>query len=348
MMVGEKISRKYYCLLILLTISFSCIAQVKDTLYFRNGSLLVGELKSLSLGKAVFDEDNMDVLSIKINQIRTLKALTHIYRLETIDGDIYYTSLEAARDGYVRIRTDTSQIDIRMNIIMELIPLSGKTGSLWQGSASAGYNYSKSAGTGQFNSSFSVEHLTKKIDLLFSGSAIINQTDSSAELSNATGTISSSYLFTPVWESNVFVVYQRNLQQGLARRFQEGLGGGCNFITSASVRVKAITGMVFNQELSIEGVESPTQLDIPVMFNFSFFRFSKPDLTVNLQEKLFFGITQKGRIRQDGQLSFNWKFIQDFYINLQFYHNYDNQPPGENSERLDYGIVFGLSYKFSQ
>jgi hypothetical protein len=346
MTVGKKIPFLYCWLLA--TIPFLGIAQAKDTLYFRNGSVFVGELKSISLGKAVFDEDNMDILNIKLTLIKTLEAESHIYRLETIDGDIYYTSLASAREGYVQIRTDSLVQEIRMETISKLVPLNGRTGALWQGEASSGYTYSKSAGTGQFNSNFSVEYLTKRIDLVLNGSAILNQTDSTIELSNATAGLFSSYLFTPVWEANVFLAYQRNLEQGLSRRYQEGVGGGCNFFSTAHTRVKAITGMVFNQEKSIEDVETPTQLDIPFLVNFSFFRFSKPDMTINLTEKLFFGITQKGRIRQDGQLTFTWKLIQDFYINLQFYHNYDNQPPGQNSEKLDYGAVFGLTYKFSQ
>ncbi|HET7898882.1 MAG TPA: hypothetical protein VFL47_14455, partial [Flavisolibacter sp.] len=65
-------------------------------MFFRNGDLLIGELKSVSLGRVKFDDDNMDVLSIKSTQIRTIKALTHIYRLETINGDIYYTYLESS------------------------------------------------------------------------------------------------------------------------------------------------------------------------------------------------------------------------------------------------------------
>ena len=307
----------------------------------------MGELKSISLGKAVFDEDNMDILNIKVTKIRTIKAMTHIYRLETIHQDIYYTSLEAGSVGHVQLKVDGIAREISFEEISKLVPLSGKTQDLWKGNASAGYSYSKSSGRGQFNSNFSLEYLTKKIDVLLGGSTIINQTDSTLELANANAGIVTSYLFTPVWEANIFVAYQRNLEQGLARRYQEGAGGGVNFFSTEQTRMKVITGIVFNQEKSIEDVETPTQVDIPVMMNFSFFRFSKPDMTVTLKENLFMGITQKGRIRQDGQLSLNWKLIQDFYINVQFYHNYDNQPPGQNSEKLDFGVVFGLTYKFS-
>jgi len=328
-------------------LSFTTEAQVKDTLFFRNGSILVGELKSISLGKVVFDEDNMDILNIKVTKIRTLKALSHLYRLETIHGDIYYASLEVGPEGRVLLIHDGIEQETPIEEISKLVPLNGKTEDLWKGNASVGYSYSKSSGTGQFNSNFNLEYLTKKVDVLFGGSAIVNQTDTTLELTNANGGTVVSYLFTPVWEANIFLAYQRNLEQGLSRRYQEGAGAGANIFSTEHTRMKIISGIVFNQEKSIEQVITPTQVDIPFMTNFSFFRFSKPDMTATLKENVFVGITQKGRIRQDGQLTLNWKLIQDFYINVQFYHNYDNQPPGQNSEKLDFGVVFGLTYKFS-
>jgi len=341
--------RKVIIWLLTLTLSVTGKAQFKDTLFFKNGSVLVGELKSVSLGKAVFDEDNMDILNIKVTKIRALRAITHIYRLETIDGRIFFTTLEIGKDDHVKIKDEYNATEeISFEDIRNLVPLSGKTGALWKGNASLGYSYSKSSGVGQFNSNLALEYLTKKFDVQFGGSAIINQTDSSAELSNANAGLVSSYLITPVWEASIFLAYQRNLEQGLSRRYQECGGGGANFFSTEHTRMKAITGVVFNQEKSIEDVKSATQVDIPLLLNFSFFRFSKPDMTITLKENVFFGITQKGRIRQDGQLTMNIKIVQDFYINLQFYHNFDNQPPGQNSEKLDYGVVFGLTYKFSQ
>jgi len=286
--------------LLIITIPFSGMTQVKDTLFFNNGDVMIGEIKSISLGRVKFDDDNLDVLSIKGTQIRTLRAITHIYRLETLDGQIYYTSLDTGSKGNVQLKVNGVSQKIRLADISKLIPLEGNTGVLWQGNASLGYSYAKSTGIGQFNSDLNLELLTRKVDMLLSGSAIINQTDSSVELDNATTGLFNSYLFTPVWETSVFLLYQRNLEQGLSRRYQEGLGGGCNFITTPHMRAKLITGVVFNQEKSVEDITSPTQVDIPVLLNFNFFRFSRPDLTVNIKQDLFVGITKKGRIRQDG------------------------------------------------
>src|SRR5947208_16681591 len=90
--------------LLFIILPFSAMAQVKDTLFFNNGDVLIGEIKSISLGRIKFDDDNMDVLSIKGTQVRTLKATTHIYRLETIDGQVYYTSLDTGSKGFVQLK----------------------------------------------------------------------------------------------------------------------------------------------------------------------------------------------------------------------------------------------------
>src|SRR5918995_197667 len=84
-------------------IPFFSMAQPKDTLYFKNGDVLIGEVKSISLGRVKFDDDNLDVLNIKVTQIRTIRAITHLYRLETLDGQIFYTSLDTAGSGSVQV-----------------------------------------------------------------------------------------------------------------------------------------------------------------------------------------------------------------------------------------------------
>jgi len=323
-------------------------AQLRDTLFFTNGQILIGELRSMSLGKANFDADKLQVLSIKADRLKTIHASANIYRLETINREIFYTYLLPGEDGKVQIYAYDTTINISIEDISVLYPLKGKSASYWQGKASVGYSYTRSSQIGRFNSDYSVGYTTKKIELASSGSVIITQTDSSFEADNANASLIGSYLFDPVWDVNVFFNYQRNLEQGLARRYQEGSGVGLNFVSAAHVRAKGILGVVLSQEKNTEDVYTPTQVEIPLIFIFDFFKFSKPDLTVNMRQSFFVGITQWGRFRQEGQLDITYKIITDFSINVQLYDNYDNQPPGTNSAKLDYGIVFGLQYKFSR
>ena len=339
---------KLACVIVANLIATIAWPQAKDSLYLTNGQLLIGDLKSISLGKINFDADNLQLLSIKSNRIKTIQARSHLYRIQTINRTIYYGNLLAGETGTVRIVNNDTIMELKIDEIGVFLPLRAKTGSFWQGNASAGYSYTRSSEIGRFNSDYSVSFTTKKYLAISQGALILTQTDSTLEADNASVLFAGSYLFDAVWDGSIFFNYQRNLELGLARRYQEGLGLGLTFLSKVHVRARAIAGVVFNQEKSTEDVFTPTQLEIPLIISFSFFRFNKPDMTLSIRQSFYAGITQAGRFRQEGNLTINWKIISDFSINLQLYDNYDNQPPGLNAASFDYGVVFGLNYKFSQ
>ncbi len=341
-------TRKIAFLVTAQLIALLACSQLKDTLFLNNGQLLIGELKSMNLGKISFDADNLQVLSIKSNRIKTIQAKTNIFRIQTIHRTIHYSSIQSGEKGKVRIMVNDSLVDISIDEISILLPLKGKTGSFWQGNVSLGYSYTRSSSIGRLNSDYTLAFTTKKYEVISQGSIIFTQTDSTFDADNASAFLLGTYLFNPVWSGSVFGNYQRNLELGLARRYQEGLGVGLTFLNKVHVNAKAIAGVVFNQEKNTEDVSTPTQVEIPLILTFNFFHFSKPDMSLNIRQSFYAGITEAGRFRQEGQLTINWKVITDFSINLQLYDNYDNQPPGLNAATFDYGVVFGLSYKFSQ
>src|SRR5687767_12029912 len=210
-------NKKISCLAIFLLVVIIAYAQKKDSLYLTNGQLLIGELKSMSLGKINFDADNLQLLSIKSNRVKTIQARSHLYRVQTINRTIYYGNLLAGESGKVRIINSDTIMELRIDEIGVLLPLRGKTSSFWEGNASAGYSYTRSSSIGRFNSDYSVSYTTKKYFAATQGSIIFTQTDSTLEADNANVLFLGSYLFGPIWDGSVFFNYQRNLELGLAR-----------------------------------------------------------------------------------------------------------------------------------
>ena len=338
---------------ILFPILFICVhlqtnAQAKDTIFFKNGQLLIGLLKSISLGKITFDDDDLDIIEVKANKIKTISATTHVYKLESIDHKLYYTFLQTGSNDSIRITVVNNSQQFAIEDIGYLIPLRRKFKGLWEGSLSAGYSYTRSSAVGRFNSDLSVGYRTRKFEMITKGSLISTRTDSSNTIDNANAVFNVSYLFNPLWRADLLLNYQHNLELGLERRFLEGLAGGITVLTSEYTRGKILFGLALSEELSTEKEETPLQLEMPTIFLFDFYHFRKPDISLGTTQSLITSLTQWGRIRHDGQLNVRWKIITDFYINLQLYDNYDNQPPGKNAATFDYGVVFGLTYKFSQ
>ena len=155
-----------------------------------------------------------------------------------------------------------------------------------------------------------------------------------------------NYYFSPKTFSTAFLAYQRNLELGLQRRYQEGLGLGNKFITSRFIYAFVRSGVAFNQELSTENVNSGLLSEVFCELQFNFFRFTKPEISLDINQSIFFGIAQNGRFRNDGDIDLTWEMIEDFNLNLGFYTNYDNQPPVKENRKFDYGIVIGFSYSF--
>src|ERR1700761_2183269 len=84
------------CLLIslLLVMARSGFAQErKDTLFFTNGEVLIGEFKSLVRGMITFDSDAISIISIKAYKVKTIHTTLGILRIETNTKQWVYGSL---------------------------------------------------------------------------------------------------------------------------------------------------------------------------------------------------------------------------------------------------------------
>jgi hypothetical protein len=346
----DRIAQKnliYIAIIVLSSLSSS--GQAKDTIFMLNEQVLIGEIKMVSLGKVEIDADDIGVVDIKGYKIRTMKAATHYYRIETIQRQVYFSRIEPADErGKIRIRSNDSTLLLSIEDISNLRPLKSLKAALWEGDVSAGYSYTRSSKIGRLNGAVTIKYITRKIELDGQYSIIVTQSDTGWVRDNESGGITAYYYINSNWQALGFLNYQRNLQLGLARRFQEGFGMSYNLISSPHVRFKTGTGIVFNQELNTEGEQKPTQVEIPIVNTFNFFSFRKPDMNLQSTQNLYFSLSQKGRIRHDGQIKLTWKLITDLSINITLYDNYDSQPPGTDASDLDYGVVFGLTYSFSR
>ncbi len=71
-------------------LSLSAFSQRIDTLWMVNGTRIVGELRSISVGIVQFKANGSAVLNIRRHNIRTLSAKVHDYKVETLAGEFYY------------------------------------------------------------------------------------------------------------------------------------------------------------------------------------------------------------------------------------------------------------------
>jgi hypothetical protein len=320
---------------------------LKDTIFFLNGTRVIGKIKSIKLGVMTFDPDDANDITVQLRKLRSIAAVRQVFRVETIHNKVYFGKMYPhPHTGNALILTPTDTLEIPIEEISVLYPFKNDFWQRFSGNASAGFDFTRSSGFGRLNFDGSVNYKAKKEEISLAASGIYTITDSTFSHDREDVGLKYNHYFTTTWFGTLLLKYQRNLELGLDRRYQEGAGAGNKFITSRHVYAWTRLGVVLNQEENTDGVKSGSLTELSGQFEFDFFRFTKPEVRCNMTQAFYYGLTQKGRFRNDGQTDLNWEIVKDFRFNLTLYNSLDSQPPTEGSPKVDYGIVVGFSYIF--
>lgn len=319
---------------------------IRDTLFLTNGQIIFGELKTISLGKVKFDIEDLTVTDVKMNKIKTISASTRLFRIETVNKQVFYSRLmPSVKNGYVRVGDSLGGAEVPLDYL-RLVNyfIAGK--DLFEGNVSLGYNYTKTSNIGRFNLDATMRYILKNFTIQNTISSIVTQENKIWTRDRESFLISGTYFINSNWKAIGFINYQLNRELGLQFRFQEGAGAGYNIISTSHTRFSAISGLVINQEKSFNESSVNFTSEIPFVLNLDFFRFTKPEISLSVDNSLFASLTQRGRVRLDGEIRYDWKVISDFTLNLRFYYNFDNKPLSGSGSNFDYGTVFGIGYKW--
>ena len=337
----------FLCGFFLMTISIQPVfGQIKDTLHFYNSNILVGELLNIKLGRVEFDADGVGVVKIKNKEIKTIHAESNEFRVETTYGQFLQGYLRPSdRPGRVILHSLPDAQEIELADITTLAKYSRTWKNGFNGNVGAGYTYTKSSEIGRLNIDGAVRYSAPKTETKLTVSTILTSDSIEVKRDREDVGLTFSYTFKSLWTVGSGLRYQRNLELGLDRRWQEGISVGHKLFVRKSQQAVLLTGLAFNQELNLEGVKR-SNTEVILQASYDLFSFDEPSLTIAIVQTGYFSVTQKGRIRYDGNMSTNWELISDFNLNLQFYHNYDRESPETGEPNVDYGFVVGLSYKF--
>jgi hypothetical protein len=307
---------------------------------------MVGEFKKMKLGKIEFDSDEVGIVYIKYHKVKTIHVESYYCRTETIDKRVLYGSILSSNiPGNIIVHTLKEDVEVKIGDVSSISFYGNHWTDSLSGSFGAGYSYTKSSDIGRLNVDGKIKYAKSKLELQLSGSVITTIDSSVVNRENEDVLFTSKFLTDTNWYSAVSIRYQRSIELGLLDRWQEGGGIGYKFLQRQNNFARALSGIVVNQETDFENTKN-TYWEWSTSASYDFFSFSKPNISISMSQGVYLSLSQKGRVRNEGDLAINWELIDDFSINLSFYHNYDNKSPGTGTSKTDYGFVTGLNYKF--
>ncbi len=94
-------------------------------------------------------------------------------------------------------------------------------------------------------------------------------------------------------------------------------------------------GVVWNIESYYEETTQSNKKSLETYAGLQYVIFNMGDLDINTSVYAYPSITEKGRFRSDFNFNLKYDFIADFFINLGFTYNFDNQPVA-GAPKFDY------------
>jgi len=321
--------------------------QERDTLFLKNQPPLAGKLERIRYGYITFDLDDVGSIDVDLNNVATLKTYGFGYRIQTANRDFLIGNFIRHDDeGRVKIVSGDDEMDIAIRNLNEVRGLQEKFFDRIEGRIGAGFTLSRFNNVGIYNGDLEVRYDTERLEMSLTGSLIYSQEEGLLSRDRENLLFRTNYYLTPSWHAVGMANYQRNLHLGIERRLQQGGGAGLYVIQHKRVIASVVSGLVINDELAVNGIRNSWLVEAPLIFEFAFFRLSRPEINFRTTQAFFTGLTQWGRIRNDGNTRLSWTVINDLDLSLNFYNNYDTQSPAETQTRFDYGIVFEIGFSF--
>jgi hypothetical protein len=328
----------------------ACFAETKaasskiDTVYFRHGDRLTGELVSLNKGILKLKTSDVGTVSIEWQNIDSLCILNPL-RILKHNGGVLYGRLYPSGKNKVAIVHDEEgkTTEIELVAIVELIQLKEKLISRLSGTVSAGFNYTKATEVSQLNFSGNIDYKGEKA--IFSGNYdIVLTNDGTKTTQRQSGGASYDRLLPNNWSAQGKLLAETNSEFQLDLRTSLNSAVSYNFIRSNNQVLQAGAGFSLNREFS--GDLAQNNIEGLVGLKYSLFIIDSPQVSFDFEGFLLPGLNRFGRVRSEINTDFKWEMFKDFFLKGSLFFSSDNQPLSGVDVRTDWGTSLGFEFKF--
>lgn len=349
MVLADSLRGSLGCLFALLAlVAQSAQARDKtDVITLRNGDHITGEILTLQYGQLQLKTDDMGTLNIEWDAIATIES-RYFFDVEQIGGQRFYGLLSSTPDGSrVTVHGPAGDsIEIEPSRVTRIAKLESTFWSRIDGSFSIGYNFTKSTDITVISGNLDATYRSEKIIANFG-------VDVNSSKSPETGTLDRdqvSFGYNWLLPNRNFwagiLNWERNEELGIESRVQLGGGFGRYVYQTPHSEIAAFAGAAVSREWVTGSEDGQESTEGIVGASWRIFRLNTPKRSLTSQFVVYPSFTESGRYRGKADVSWRQEIIKDFFFDVSFYYDYDNQPPGDATSKDDYGLVTSLGYTF--
>jgi len=347
---GAARNRAPYFLLIALSCFWmlpASAAPKTDTVFFRNGDLLTGEVKSLKRGRLSLNTDATGTISIEWDKIAGVVSNQQI-QIETTSGIRYFGNLTSSKDSpSVIIVTQNGPQTLDPERVIVMSPIEGGGIHALDVDVSLGYNFAKAGGieSGNFGLNMDYRSLLRIESLNFNTTLSDSDTQEASRRTNLS--LQHTRLWKNRWFSNGTLTFDQNDELDLELRSSIGGGVGRYLVQSNEMLWSIDAGLQFSREDQTNTTEKIDSLEALFTLKWDWFLFQNPELDWASTFQIIPSLTESGRVRGEVETGLQWEIIGDLNWGFSFYGTFDNQSQSDTTESTsDYGVSTAVTYEF--
>ena len=317
-----------------------------DKVYLKNGDRVTGNIKELDRGKLRIKTTTMDTVYLNWVDVESIESSTYL-RISKTDGSFRYGRVQKSDQSQnLKVVVDGQTTEVPVLEIATMKPIRVDE-SFWhriEGDVTAGIDYKKASDILLVNVASNLRLREEKYELGFGFNW--NETQRTEDNNSSRADLNGDYtrFLKDRWFWKASAGLERNQELGINLRTIFAGSAGKYFLQTQTMRFEINAGLAASTEDRTDDTTRQS-LEGVIGSSFDIFKLNIPMTRLSANIDVFPGITEKDRIRVNTDITLRNEIYRDFFWDLSFYSNFDNQP-AEGAEKEDYGIVTSLGASF--
>jgi hypothetical protein len=296
--------------------------QKTDSVWFRNGDRITGEVKSLFRARLKYSTDDLGTIYIEWDKIVRISSPA-TFEVQLGSGQKYNGILG-----------------------LTITPIKGKVLSRLSGYLDLGFSYQKANNTLQLSSSARVMYRGPLAETVLDLSTFREDREDASETARLTTGLTERLRIGERWSTGFAFGYNRNEELDLAGR-GTFLAFGARTLTRSNHDDFWITGgLVLTRERYFSTDSAVAGVEALVGASFAAFRYDHPKMDVSVTSQAYPSLSIQGRVRWQNDLRVSYELVKDFMLTVTLFDSYDSKPQSQDAAKNDFGTTLAISWTF--
>lgn len=331
--------------LLLVAMAAPAHAAKLDVVVLRNGSRVIGELRSLSKSRLELKTDDMGTLQIEWDNVVQVTA-PEFFEIENMDGGLLFGSLRPGPgEDTLEVVADWGNDVLPLWQVARIQLVKSGFWEKFKGSLDVGAGYTSASELLQLDFDAEVRFTRPRFEASAEADAVLTQQPEADDTQRSSLELGYTRIFSN--RHRVFALGTLEQNQELGFDLRSSLLGGWAYTLARDRHNQLVggAGLSVNREKPVEG-ESTTNFEAAFGFDYANFAYDFPNTDIQIATMAYLGLSQWGRFRLEASASLRRELFSDFYFGVKGYESYDSDPATEGAQKNDWGLSLTLGYSF--